>query len=410
MYFNFVFQRGAKPLDHKDNTIITKGRLANKYFILVLLVSICLNLDQNLLNNSITLYLTHLGGSTGLSGLIGVPFAVCAIFARIIGGYLTDHAGRRVTMAAGCFIFGISVILFGMTGSFVVLFIIRGIHGFGYSIANTPISAATMDVCPPEKQKRASGLFYLPSAVSISISGMISVAFASHGRFTEFYILVGSILIVGGILAIACNYEKLVDFRAQKDKGESKYRGAARFFDSCAIPAAILSVIGCLSTAFVNCFILLYAEERGFSNTGMFFTAAAVVMLCMNLSVDAILRRISEVRALVIAFAVLIFGLAALALTESAAAYFLLGGCYGAFFGLAFPVFYSLALRDALPERRGAASGTVLVANDIGIGLGSAIWGYVLGLVGYRICMLLVAAVLVPGIVYSVLHFGRKKQ
>lgn len=397
-------------MNRKDNTIITKGRLANKYFILVLLVSICLNLDQNLLNNSVTLYITHLGGGTNISGMIGIPFAICAIIARIIGGYLTDHAGRRVTMAVGCFIFGVAVILFGMTGSFIALFFIRGIHGFGYSIANTPISAATMDTCPPEKQKQASGLFYLPSAISISISGMISVAFAGRGKFTEFYIMAGSILIVGGILAVICNYEKLVDFRAKKDESAGKYRGLSKFFDTCAIPAAILSVIGCLSTAFVNCFILLYAQEHNFQNTGLFFTIAAVVMLCMNLSVDMILKKISEVKALVIAFAILISGYLILALTESAAAYFFLGGCYGVFFGLAFPIFYSLALRDALPERRGAASGTVLVANDIGIGIGSAVWGYVLGLVGYRICIILVAAVLVPGIIYALLHYGRRRD
>ncbi len=397
-------------MDHKDNTIITKGKLANKYFILVFLVSICLNMDQNLLNNSVTLYLTHLGGNTSISGMIGIPFAICAIIARIIGGYLTDHAGRRVTMAAGCFIFGTSVILFSMTGSFIALFFIRGIHGFGYSIANTPISAATMDTCPPEKQKQASGLFYIPSALSISISGMISVAFAGRGKFTEFYIIAGAILIAGGILAIICNYEKLVDFRAKKDESAEKYRGLSKFFDPCAIPAAILSVIGCLSTAFVNCFILLYAQEHNFSNTGLFFTIAAIVMLCMNLTVDMILRKISEVKALIIAFMVLFVGYILLALTESPAAYFFLGGCYGVFFGIAFPIFYSLALRDALPERRGAASGTVLVANDIGIGIGSAIWGAVLGMFGYKVCILLVAAALIPAIIYAVLHYGRKRN
>ena len=130
----------------------------------------------------------------------------------------------------------------------------------------------------------------------------------------------------------------------------------------------------------------------------------------MNLSVDMILNRISEVKALIISFTVLLLGYLLLALTESPAAYYILGGCYGAFFGLAFPIFYSLALRDALPERRGAASGTVLVANDIGIGIGSAVWGYVLGLVGYRISIILVAAVLVPGIIYAWLHYGRAKN
>ena len=398
-------------MNSKDNSAITGGKLMNKYFILILIVGICLNLDQNLMTNSVTLYLTHLGGSTRISGLIGIPFAIAAIIFRIAGGYLTDHLGRRATMAAGCFIFGLTVILFGFTGSFALLFVLRAVHGAGYSLANTPMSAATMDTCPPEKQKQASGLFYLPFAVSLSVSGAVTVAFAEKGLFTQFYLVLGLILIVGGFVALACNYEKIVDFRA-RDGEAKKYRGISAVFDKCALPAAILSVIGCFSTSFLNSFILLYAAGQGFAesgvNTGLFFTVTAVIMLVMNLSVDAILKKLSETVVLAAVFIILAVGFVVQSLTGSIAGYFFLAVCYGVFSGLAFPMFYSLALRDALPERRGAASGTVLVANDIGIGLGSAAWGVVISLAGYSVSLVLVACVLVLGAVYAVVHYGRR--
>lgn len=398
-------------MNSKDNSAITGGKLMNKYFILILIVGICLNLDQNLMTNSVTLYLTHLGGSTRISGLIGIPFAIAAIIFRIAGGYLTDHLGRRATMAAGCFIFGLTVILFGFTGSFALLFVLRAVHGAGYSLANTPMSAATMDTCPPEKQKQASGLFYLPFAVSLSVSGAVTVAFAEKGLFTQFYLVLGLILIVGGFVALACNYEKIIDFRA-RDGEAKKYRGISAVFDKCALPAAILSVIGCFSTSFLNSFILLYAAGQGFAesgvNTGLFFTVTAVIMLVMNLSVDAILKKLSETVVLAAVFIILAVGFVVQSLTGSIAGYFFLAVCYGVFSGLAFPMFYSLALRDALPERRGAASGTVLVANDIGIGLGSAAWGVVISLAGYSVSLVLVACVLVLGAVYAVVHYGRR--
>ncbi len=381
----------------------------NRYFILILIVGICLNLDHNLMTNSVTLYLAHLGGSTRISGLIGIPFAAAAILFRIAGGYLTDHLGRRATMTAGCFIFGLTVILFGLTGSFVLLFVLRAVQGAGYSLANTPMSAATMDTCPPEKQKQASGLFYLPFALSLSVSGAVTVAFAEKGLFTRFYLVLGLILVAGGFVALACGYEKIIDFRAAKT-GEKKYRGLSAFFDRGALPAAILSVIGCFSTAFLNSFILLYAAEQGFAesgvNTGLFFTVTAVIMLVMNLSVDAILKKLSETVVLAAVFLILAAGFVFQSLTGGIAGYFVLAVCYGIFSGLAYPVFYSLALRDALPERRGAASGTVLVANDIGIGLGSAAWGVVISLAGYSVSMVLVAGVLVLGAVYAVVHYG----
>ena len=62
-----------------------------------------------------------------------------------------------------------------------------------------------MDTCPPEKQKQASGLFYLPVALSLSVSGAVTVAFAEKGLFTQFYLVLGLIL-VACVLALGAVY------------------------------------------------------------------------------------------------------------------------------------------------------------------------------------------------------------
>lgn len=396
-------------MNDKDNRIVTGGKLANKYFIMILIVSFCLNIDQNLFNNAVPLYITYLGGGTRISGMITVPFAITAIIARIISGYLADHAGRRVTIAAGCFIFGVTAILFGMTGSFVLLFILRACHGFGYSCANTPISAATMDTCPPEKQKQASGLFYVPSALSIAVCGVIVVAFTKTDSYRLLFTLAGAVLVIGGVIALICNYEKLMDFRADKNTDSGKYHGIAKFFDKSAARAASISLISCISTALIISFVLLFAQEKGIANSGMFFTVSAIVMLVFNLTVEFILKKVSEVATLVFTMAFLLCGFVALGLTGSTFAYFFLAVGYGMCFGLTFPVVYSLGLRDAPPERRGAASGTVLVSNDIGIGVGSAIWGVAIDLIGYEASFVIAGLILISAIVCAVVFFGKKK-
>ena len=89
-----------------------RPKLLSKCFILVFLASLGLNLCQNILNNSVTLYVTSLGRSTGFAGFLGIPYAVMAILMRFVGGDWVDRRSRRSLLAFGCFGFAASALLF----------------------------------------------------------------------------------------------------------------------------------------------------------------------------------------------------------------------------------------------------------------------------------------------------------
>ena len=66
-------------------------------------------------------------------------------------------------------------------------------------------------------------------------------------------------------------------------------------------------------------------------------------------------------------------------------------------FGMLMPVFNTLAVQRAPAHRRGAASATFYLFIDIGIGLGSAIWGLVIDYLGFDAMFTGAAICLVPG-------------
>jgi MFS family permease len=57
---------------------------------------------------------------------------------------------------------------------------------------------------------------------------------------------------------------------------------------------------------------------------------------------------------------------------------------FGAGYGTAYPVFAAYLLQRVSAARRGAAFGALIAAFDTGIGSGSLMTGWVIGVAGYR--------------------------
>lgn len=134
-------------------------KLFNRYFILIWLGSLCLLLIQNTMCTVIPLFLQELGFSTSFSGLLGIPFAVFGIAARITGGRLMDGFSRRAIMIAGTLLMGIASFLFRLFPVAVLLLLLRGAHGAGFSLGQAAFSTASVDVTPREKSSLGLGIF-----------------------------------------------------------------------------------------------------------------------------------------------------------------------------------------------------------------------------------------------------------
>ena len=390
-----------------DNTVFTKGKLINRYFLLVCLINLCCCFAMYVYNNGIVMYFDYLGKDTSLSGMIAIPFAIAAILGRIFGGYFTDHAGRRTMLLAAGLIFACSAMPFCMVVSVVILFILRALHGFGYSILNTTLAAANMDTAPPDQTKRASGLFFVPSALSLAFCGVVTTFFTNRDMYTGMSLTVGSALFIGVILTLFLNYEKKYHFKstATRDESSAQYKGVSAYIELSALPAVIISVIYNTSLSFLNGFMLLFATETGIPNPGLFFTVAAILMVLLNLSSDFLQSHFSKLTLLLFTFAMFVFSYAFLALTGSAIAYYCVAVAYACGTGIVSPVLYMMALESAPIERRGAASSTLFMSNDIGVGIGSAIWGVMITAIGYSGTMLAVACVVAAAAAAAIIVF-----
>ena len=139
----------------------------------------------------------------------------------------------------------------------------------------------------------------------------------------------------------------------------------------------------------------------------MFFVFAAITMTAVRLFGG---RLIDAVKPKVLLAAPVLCGIACFALLASSSepGFYAAGVLFGLSMGLAFPLFNTVCVKCAPTERRGAASALYGLANDMGIGLGSVLWGAVIDSVGYTVTFWGGAVVLAITYVVALAVFPRR--
>jgi MFS family permease len=395
-----------------SNSSASSAKLFTKCFVLVWFSALGLNLCQNILNNAISLYVTSIGFSTGFAGSLGIPYAICAIVMRFLGGNWVDRHSRRSLLAFGCFAFGISALLFGLIPSAVALLLFRAIHGFSFSAGQLASSTINVDVTPKEKSTLGIGIFWVSSAISIGCAGYAVTALTSGGSYQPMFWACAISAIVGGVLALLCDYEKKQPVASveKAPPAASARERILRFVEPSAAKPAILMFMMAGSISCVSMYMLLFAQTVGYSNAGLALVFATIGMAIGNLSSDGLMRGIGARNTLLFSFALCAVGFVAMAEIHSMATYLLGGTVYGFLQGICMPVLYSLAVDKMPANRRGVAGGTVYCMLDLGVGAGSYIWGVVIGIGGFAVTFDAAAAVLVAAIVLTFVFYPRSKE
>ena len=137
---------------------------------------------------------------------------------------------------------------------------------------------------------------------------------------------------------------------------------------------------------------------------------AAIAMAITNLSTDALLKRMKPQTLMTVGMILCGVCYVLMGAAPCQATYFLGGVGYGASMGFSYPVLTVMAVNGVPERRRGAATSTMLMAGDVGVGVGTFLWGAIIDGAGFTVSFLLAGISVVLGGVFSCLFYlGRKK-
>jgi MFS family permease len=203
------------------------------------------------------------------------------------------------------------------------------------------------------------------------------------------------------ILSIPVRGAKIPLLASSRDTGGI----SSRLVEKSALPASAVMLLLCSVYGSVLSFIALYASESGISNIGFFFTAMAISMLISRPLSGRWADQGGSNTVLWIGHLAITAGLIIIVLSHSILELMWAAAIFGFGFGFCMPTLQAFSVRFAPAHRRGAATATFFIALDLGIGLGTIIWGYVAAASNYQIMYLsALLPVLLALILYQILR------
>lgn len=414
-----------------------KQRLWTGDFTLTLAIAFCAFVSCQALNNGTPLYITRIGGTTSFAGALILDFSIAAAVARLFAGRIVDRTGRKRIMVAGALLLIAGTVLAIPLPGFYPQIVLRVLQGVGFAFVTTASATAAADVLPTERLGEGIGYYALGQSLGMAFGPAFGIFLCSLAFAESLFAGVAGVGAVLLILVMCCNYEKHVerlpetseyrvleerrrrlaeeaadgDIGAIEEKVEDadRYRGLAALFEKRAFVGALPMIVICLGFAIPVSYTALYAQSLGLSNAGMFFFVGAIAMTASRFLggrlLDIVPPRILFLMTNLCGIAMFLV----MAFVHTEWMLYIGGFFFGLSMGFAFPLLNSMAVKNTPPERWGAANAMFLLANDMGVGLGASLWGFVADSVGFLPVMLGGAAMFVVGYAIALVVFPHGK-
>jgi len=298
-------------------------------------------LSFNLILPEMNGFISGLGGSE-VKGSIIFLFSVAAGVSRPFAGRLADLIGRKRSVFIGLGIAIAASISYAWVGALSVFFILRFAHGLSAGFAPTGATALLTDILPPGRKGAAMGLWGTFISLGIGVGQALGSYIFERSNFDTLFMTSAAF----GILALlllspikeTLPEQQAFQWRQLLIKWEDVVEPSVK-------PAALIMLLTAISSGLIFVLTPDYSTYLGIGRRETMVIGCSLLVLSMVL-----LGYANDVWSY--SFAAVIFGLAT---------------------GISSPTLFAWTADLSLTHRRGTGSGTLFIALEIGILIGSGL-------------------------------------
>lgn len=125
-------------------------------------------------------------------------FTISSLGIRAFAGKISDVYGRVPMLMIGCFLYGISMIMIGLSAELWVFYLGAFIFGIGAGLTSPTIFAWTIDLADDKHRGRAMSTMFIALEIGIGIGGLVA-GYSYHNNPDNFIISFA----MSGVLAFA---------------------------------------------------------------------------------------------------------------------------------------------------------------------------------------------------------------
>ncbi len=353
-------------------------------FIFTILVNFLAYLGNFMLLSTLPLHVLNIGGNKVMAGLVSGIYYLTGFISRPKIGELLDQKGRKSIMISSLTLLLLTTISYNVVAySVILLLIMRAIHGISWSATTTSVSTIASDLIPATRRNQGMGFFGISMSSAMALGPALGLYVLEYYNYTLLFLL-SALCIAAALLTgfLKSNYYlnqisarppiigKSLEYRVKQNT-------KATLFEKTAIWPSFLYFVVMMTYATVGIFLPAYASEKSVKNIGIFYVVSALSTIIVRLISGRIADRYGTSKVLLPGMLFLAIGLQLLPVATSLSMFLVAAVIYGVGHGAVQPTINALVISFAPIERRGAANATLLCAMDLGIMVGSVVWGNV---------------------------------
>lgn len=332
------------------------------------------------LNVSLPVYIEKIGGSVATAGLPLTALTIGAVLIRPVTGWALDSYGRRVIFLSGILLFFLCSVVYIWLIPVYFLIAVRFIQGLGWGVCNTAVNTIASDNIPLARLGEGLGVFFLTQSITMVIAPAASLWLLNNYSFRTFFSICSLSILFSLILALMLHYP-----RHERQTNGSK----AVFFEKTAVLPALIVLLTSLSLSSALSFLVLYAMQKGLTTAGAYFAAMSLTTFVTRPLSGRLTDKLGNRGGYDLLFVTgaLAMSIAMPILAQTSTTFHMFAGGILNGVGLGFiqAPLLTLCVRNVPADKKGAANATYWTGVDLGIAIGSVLWGIVAVAVGYRI-------------------------
>lgn len=389
-----------------------KERIVTRNFLCMFAAQLSLALVMYTLMSTITEYVTNLGATATVAGLVSGVYVVGGLFSRIYSGHAMQKYGWKQVAVVFSLIHFLASILYAFCENTVLLLIVRFVHGVGFGATMNAAMLIAMSGLPKSRYGEAAGYFMMSASLGVAIGpfigGLIYDSFGANGCFTAASIF--SFIVLASVLM---SDTRKVDPRYAEKKtlpesGEKGW-GINRILELKAVPVSLCIFCLCFGYAALMSFYRLYAQATDLTKQfSYFFLIYAAVLLFSRPMVGKLQDKVGDNAICYPCILAQALGLALLAWKPCMLTIVICAVCGALGYGTLNSVLNVIVNRQVADERRAYAVTTYWAFSDLGVGIAPAILGAVAGAFNYHVLYYIAAAISLAALPLYWMFWGRR--
>ena len=315
-------------------------------------------------------------------GLIMGIFSVVAIAVRPFFGRMIDVRGGRRIALLGLFLLIVSVPFFHFVDDAGWLpFLLRALTGLGWGVSMTATIAMCSDLAPIDRLAKSMGVIGVAGLVANALGPLLAEQLIREGGAGRLYNVsllflmasVGCVLAAREFPKAECDGAPAVGMKALK-----------------VVPWALAAVVasvpvfhGAIRGAMIY-FIAVFGNSIGISRIGPFFLVFSLAAILTRFRLGDLSDRLGRKTVILPAALIIVGNLFVIAQVKSFPLLMVTGFVGGLGQGLIFPALSTYIIDFMGHGNKGLAISLYNSLFDVGMGLGSPLFGWISDVAGYR--------------------------